>query len=156
MSLFAAPSVYSQEARVDSVAVQIFKDGVPFTDQMWARMHAGFPPTTLGKVNSSGQLRMECNGAAPAFMTSETREKGALLEISTVADAITVNVITMDFAAQDLPADRNFPVCVKVVPAPQVSYNMRISAPLLTKGPTDIKKDLGNGYELVGRVTPVQ
>jgi hypothetical protein len=152
---FTVSSAYSQGLRVDFVVLQVLKNGVPLTGQVAATIQAG-GLAIQESMSNIGQIRMECNGAAPLSMAVEMRDKGAVFEIMTLTDTIKVDVIAKDFVAQQLPADGNFPVCVKLVPAVQATYRNSVSVPLLADGPTNIKQDLGNGYELVGRITPLR
>lgn len=151
----SASAAKADQYKNNFVIFQVLKDGQPFIGETGGLAAAG---STGGqeKLQSTGQIKLECNGKDTVSMSFEQRLRGAIFESVVMATELRAKVTVNDYVDQSLPKDGHFPVCIPMRPSPQLTYVREVSVPLESGAATKVRRELGNGYELLVTVIPAR
>lgn len=89
-------------------------------------------------------------------MSSEQRLRGVIFESVVMPTEVRAKVTVNDYVEQSLPKDRHFPVCIPMRPSPQLTYVREVAVPLENGAANKVRRELGNGYELLVTVIPAR
>jgi hypothetical protein len=153
--VLSASAATADQDKNNFVIFQVFKDGQPLIGETGGLAAAG-SKGAQERFLSTGQIKLECNGKDTVSMSMEQRLRGAIFESVVMATELRAKVTVNDYVDQSLPRDGHFPVCIPMRPSPQLSYVREVQVPLENGAASKVRRELGNGYELLVSVIPAR